>query len=75
VANDAAATAIMAGFPDAEGKSAKQYFQTELFHLRNRIAHWGYVNTTKEEGERCHKLAVAVVSILREMDRLKYGSM
>lgn len=75
VTTNVVATGIMAGFPDAAGKSAKQYFQTELFHLRNRIAHWGYVNTTKEEGERCHRLAVAIVSILREMDRIKYGSM
>jgi hypothetical protein len=75
IATNPAATQIVAGFPDAAGKSAKQYFQSELFHLRNRIAHWGYVNTTQAEGERCHKLAVAIVSILREMDRLKYGAM
>jgi hypothetical protein len=41
VAADAIAIGIMAGFPDAAGKSAKQYFQTELFHLRNRIAPQG----------------------------------
>jgi hypothetical protein len=75
VAKNAFAGKIMAGFPDAANLSAKQYFQSALFHLRNRIAHWGYVNTSQAEGERCHSLAVAIVSILREMDRLKYSGL
>jgi hypothetical protein len=62
----------MDGFPEAVGISAKEFFQKELFHPRNRIAHWGYVNTTEAEGQRCHKLAVAVVAIFREMDKAKY---
>jgi hypothetical protein len=33
------------------------------------------VDTSQAEGERCHSLAVAIVSILREMDRLKYGGL
>ena len=65
---------IMAGFPDTASLSAKQYFQSALFHPRNRIAHWGYVNASKAEAEQCHTLAIAIVSILREMDRLKYGN-
>jgi hypothetical protein len=35
--------------------------------------HWGYVDASKEEAECCHALAVAIVSILREMDRIKYA--
>src|SRR5437588_5468717 len=58
VVNNAVASAIMARFPDADGLSPKQYFQSALFHLRNRIAHWGYVNTSQAEGEQCHSLAV-----------------
>jgi len=67
------ASKIMAGLPDAAHGSAKQYFQSRLFYPRNRIAHWGYVNAAKEEAEECHVLAVAIVSILREMDRIKYA--
>jgi hypothetical protein len=75
VAGNVVASKIMAGFPDAANLSAKQYFQSALFHPRNRIAHWGYVNASHGEAERCHALAVAIVSILREMDRLKYGAL
>jgi hypothetical protein len=67
------ATTIMARFPGA-ALSAKQYFQDELFKPRNRIVHWGYVNSTGVEAQRCHALAVAIVSILREMDKSKYGA-
>ena len=63
----------MSGFPDATNTPATKYFQNELFRRRNRIAHWGYVNSTKAEGQVCHTLAVAIVSILREMDKSKYG--
>jgi hypothetical protein len=75
VGKNALASKIMVGFPDAANVSAKQYFQSALFHPRNRIAHWGYVNASQAEGERCHSLAVAIVSILREMDRLKYSGL
>lgn len=75
VGSNAAAKQIMAGFPDAAGLSAKEYFQSRLFYPRNRIAHWGYVNTTKDEAERCFGLAVAIVSIFREMDKVKYGTL
>ena len=68
------ATTIMARFPGAAHVSAKQYFQNELFKPRNRIVHWGYVNSTGVEAQRCHALAVAIVSILREMDKSKYGA-
>jgi HEPN domain-containing protein len=74
IATNTVASNVMAGFSDAANGSAKQYFQSNLFYPRNRIAHWGYVNVSKEEAERCHALAVAIVSILREMDRIKYAS-
>jgi hypothetical protein len=45
--SNATAIKILTGFPDAAGLSAKQYFQSNLFYLRNRIAHWGYVSTSK----------------------------
>jgi hypothetical protein len=75
VAANPIAGKIMAAFPDAANLSAKQYFQSELFNRRNRIAHWGYVNSDKTEAELCHRLAVAIVSILREMDRSKYAAL
>jgi hypothetical protein len=74
VCKNSLAAAIMAGFPGATHMSAKQYFQNELFKLRNRIVHWGYVNSTEVEARRCHELAVSIVSILREMDKSKYGA-
>jgi len=75
VGSNATTIKILAGFPDAAGLSAKQYFQSNLFYLRNRIAHWGYVSTNKGEAERCFALAVAIVSIFREMDKVKYGTL
>ena len=69
------ATKIMARFPDAANLSVTEYFQNELFRRRNRIAHWGYVNSTKAEAQLCHTLAVAIVSILREMDKSKYAAL
>lgn len=74
VAQNNIATRIMAGFPEAANPSQTKYFQDELFKRRNRIAHWGYVNSTKAEAQLCHALAVAIVSILREMDKSKYGA-
>jgi hypothetical protein len=72
VVTNQTAKAIMDSLPEAVGQSAKDFFQVNLFYPRNRIAHWGYVNTTEAEGQRCHELAVAIVSIFREMDRAKY---
>jgi hypothetical protein len=31
------------------------------------------VNSTEQEAEHSHQIAVAIVTILREMDRLKQG--
>lgn len=75
VAQNNVAARIMTGFPDVVNLSAARYFQNELFRRRNRIVHWGYVNSTKAEAQLCHDLAVAIVSILREMDRSKYAAL
>jgi hypothetical protein len=73
VRTDAQASAIIAMFSEAIGMSPKLFFQRELFHIRNRITHWGYVDASKEQAERCHRLAVAIVAILREVDKTRYG--
>ena len=75
VAQNNATTKIMSRFPDAANVSATEYFQNELFRRRNRVAHWGYVNSTKAEAQLCQTLAVAIVSILREMDKSKYAAL
>ncbi len=72
---NATASVIFSGLPNLAGNTPTQYFQSELFNRRNRIAHWGYVNSNQGEAELCHTIAVALVSILREMDRAKYGSL
>jgi len=68
VATSKTASAIFSALPDSHEASPTQYFQNQLFRRRNRIAHWGYVNTSKSEAQLCHTVAVAAVSILREMD-------
>jgi hypothetical protein len=75
VADNATATAIFSGLPNPTATAPTLYFQSELFNRRNRIAHWGYVNSNQAEAELCHGIAVALVSILREMDRVKYGNL
>jgi len=75
IAGNAVAGAIFCTLPTAYHASPTQYFQEELFKRRNRIAHWGYVNSTKAEAELCHTIAIGLVSILREMDRSKYGNL
>lgn len=69
------AKAIFSGLPNTSNASPTNYFQNELFKRRNRIAHWGYVNSSKADAELCHNIAVALVSILREMDRAKHGNL
>jgi hypothetical protein len=63
------AQAIFSRLPNSSRVNPTQYFQDQLFKQRNRIVHWGYVNSTKDDAAECHTIAVAVVSILREMDK------
>ena len=69
------ASGIFSRLPNTLQASPTQYVQNNLFNPRNRIAHWGYVNSNKADAELCHIIAVALVSILREMDRSKYGNL
>lgn len=75
VAGNAVTKTIFSELPNPSQKAPTQYFQDELFSRRNRIAHWGYVNSNQSEAELCHMIAVGLVSILREMDRIKYGNL
>lgn len=73
VETNAAAAAVVKSLPIPSGTSPKEYFQRELFQLRNRIAHWGFVDASLEQAQQCQKLAVSIVAILRAMDKVKYG--
>jgi hypothetical protein len=72
VTTNLVARTAVSKFPEVAGQSARDFFQKGLFVPRNRIAHWGYVNATKQEASRCLELAIAVITIFREMDRAKY---
>jgi hypothetical protein len=72
VADNETAKAIFSKLPNTSNATPTDYFQNELFRRRNRIVHWGFVNSSKADGELCHTIAVALVSILREMNRTKY---
>jgi hypothetical protein len=74
VSENTRADAIMSTLQKPPGISPTQYFQSELFNRRNRIVHWGYVNSAHPEALLCYRLAVAIVSILRELDKSKYGN-
>jgi uncharacterized SAM-dependent methyltransferase len=74
MSNNIVAAHAFLGLPNTNKALPSRYFQDELFNRRNRIAHWGYVNSTRQEAEHSHQIAVAIVTILREMDRLKYGN-
>lgn len=63
------AKAIFLRLPNPLQVNPTQYFQDQLFKRRNRIVHWGYVNSIKDDAAECHRIAVAAVSILREMDK------
>jgi hypothetical protein len=65
------AQTIFLRLPNRSRVNPTQYFQDQLFKRRNRIVHWGYVNSSKAEAAECHTIAVAAVSILREMDKAK----
>jgi len=61
VEENEAAKAIFSGLPSVSNASPTNYFQNELFKRRNRIVHWGYVNSSKADAELCRKTAVALV--------------
>jgi hypothetical protein len=69
------AKSIFLGLPNASNITPTNYIQKELFNRRNRIAHWGYVSSSRADAELCHSIAVALVSILREMDHAKHATL
>ena len=73
MSNNLVAAQAFLGLPNTNQLPPSKYFQDELFKRRNRIAHWGYVNSTRQEADHSHQIAVAILTILREMDRLKYA--
>ncbi len=75
VAGNPIAKEIFSKLPNPAYVAPTQYFQRELFNRRNRIIHWGYVNSNQTEAELCYNMAVALVSILRKMDQAKYGKL
>lgn len=75
VVENASAATIFSTLPNTLQAHPTQYFQDELFKRRNRIAHWGFVNSNNTEAELCYTVAIALISILREMDRSKYGNL
>jgi hypothetical protein len=74
VAGNGTASAIFRALPNSSGISPTQYFQDELFKRRNRIVHWGYVNSNETDAELCQTIAIALVSIFRELNRSKYAN-
>jgi hypothetical protein len=75
VQSNNAALAIAKSIEIPTATSPKDYFQRELFQVRNRIAHWGFVDASLEQAEHCHALAISIVAILRVMDKERYGKM
>jgi HEPN domain-containing protein len=69
VEGNAATATIFSGLPSSSHSSPAQYIQDRLFKQRNRIVHWGYVNSGKAEAEHCLEIAVVVVRILERMDK------
>jgi hypothetical protein len=53
VATNPIANAYFDALPNSNLLTLSSICQNELFTKRNRIAHWGYVNSTKEEAEQC----------------------
>lgn len=74
VSKNTTTTNIFSPLPNSSSATPTQYFQNELFKPRNRIVHWGFVNSSKGEAELCLTIAIALVSILRDMDRSKYAN-
>jgi hypothetical protein len=70
-ANSVASKAV-ATFSEISRTTPSAFIQTELFERRNRIAHWGFVDSTFDEASACLKLSVATVRIFNEMDRIKF---
>jgi hypothetical protein len=62
-------------FANSLGLNVTDYIQQGLFDRRNRIAHRGYVNSDQSGAKESHDIARNVVSVLREVDKERYGSL
>lgn len=60
---------IFSALPSSPRIGPAQYVQDKLFKPRNRIVHWGYVNSGKADAEHCLEIAVVVVRLLERMDK------
>jgi hypothetical protein len=69
VGSSAEACAMFSRLPESSGANPIRYFQDQLFRRRNRIVHWGYVNSGATDGQRCYEATLTLISILREMDK------
>jgi hypothetical protein len=74
VSSNQAAKAIYSALPYGNQLPLSELCQSELFNLRNRIAHWGYINSTADDAKRCYDIGLAVVRVLREMDKVRYAN-
>lgn len=74
ISSNQAANAIYSALPNDNQIALSELCQSELFKIRNRIAHWGYVNSSAEDAKRCYDIGLAVVSVLREMDKTYYAN-
>ena len=55
--------------------SIKNFFQKRLFDTRNRIVHYGEIDFEKPDGDRCLRLASALIDLLIAMDRERVAKM
>ena len=63
---------VLKTHPDfAAQPSLKKYFEEQLFWKRNVIAHFGNIDSTKEEGESCFKATATLFTIFAAMDAAK----
>jgi hypothetical protein len=56
-------------FPDFDiCAQTNDLFQSQLFDKRNKIVHYGEIDFSQADGERCFALASTLTEILKEMD-------
>lgn len=62
----------MSAIHGATDRSPKEFFQSTLFHHRNRIMHWGFLSYQRPDAESCFQAAISVIQILKLMDRDRF---
>jgi len=66
---------IKAGFPSNLCLTKLDHFQKEIYSKRNRIMHWGKVDYERSDAEDSLKAAIAMINILKQIDRRRYEHM